>query len=208
MAASPIYHCAAVWQPIGTCADRVHRSARRRDRVRGSCVDSQARSDACVPPRPFSARSLLRRPARRRSAGRMRCRLVRQLSEETQMATSRNSSSSGRDAQGAQDASPGLDAGGGPDLSGSLPPAKSTSRSRVKTKPAEGTSAQGKPAEGLSTAKPLAKPKEQERVTGKRFCGRQRRHCPRWCGCVKWTRGLQRVQRLERLWSFQRSRRI
>jgi hypothetical protein len=73
------------------------------------------------------------------------------------MATSKNSPS----AQGATQPPPGLRSGAAADLSGSMPPPKAPAQSKVKAKPAEGKSAEAKPTEGLSTAKPVGKGKSK-----------------------------------------------
>jgi hypothetical protein len=70
------------------------------------------------------------------------------------MATPRSTPPS---AQNPAASSAGLATGSGPDLSGSVPAPKSSSRSRAKSPAPEGNSTQGKPAEGLSTAKPVSK---------------------------------------------------
>jgi hypothetical protein len=80
------------------------------------------------------------------------------------MATPRSTPSS---AQNPAASSGGLATGSGPDLSGSVPGPKSPSKSRAKSPAPEGIATQGKPAEGLSTAKPLTKARSKSAAAGK-----------------------------------------
>ena len=82
------------------------------------------------------------------------------------MATSRTSPPSSSSTQETRSASSGLSNGSGPDQSGSMPAPKPPSKSRVKAKPLGGTSTEAKPAEGLSTAKPVSKAKGRSQPKG------------------------------------------